>query len=177
VKKLLPLFLMIGLIAPFVLTFSTLKVEKHHLKTSIKHRIIAGIDKSELVLLSFSKKEAEEKLEWEHSKEFEFKGEMYEVVETKETTDSISYWCWWDYEETQLNRQLTGLLLNCWQQNDSQKQQNNRLIQYTKNWFSNHLAPSCPTDQTNKKASNLIPYQRIYNNFQLEIPTPPPRFS
>ena len=45
-------------------------------------------------------------MDWEHSKEFEFKGEMYDVVFTEYIEDKVIYYCWWDNKETKLNKQL-----------------------------------------------------------------------
>ena len=174
-KKLLPLFLLLCLATPFWLTYSFLKAEKHQLKRSIKHQIIDGIDKSELVLLRFSKKETKEKLDWEHSKEFEYQGEMYDVVNKIETTDSVAYWCWWDYEETQLNRQLAGLLLTTWQENKTQQHQNDLLIQYTKNWLSENLiAPRIKTQDGFCINHNTL-YFNFYSNFHSDVSSPPPK--
>ena len=177
VKKLIPLFLLLCLAAPFVLTYSALKMQKHQLKRSIKHQIIDGIDKSELVLLKFSKHEVEEMLDWEHSKEFEFKNEMYDVVEKEETTDSISYWCWWDNEETKLNRQLASSLLIDWQQNDAQQQQNKLLIQYTKNWLSECAEVTVISDHNGFFVSHNTPYLEGFCEFSFETSSPPPKLS
>lgn len=61
-------------------------------------------------MLKFSKEEAENKLEWEHSKEFEFSGVMYDVVYKRIKSDSVFYWCWKDVKETELNYKLTQLV-------------------------------------------------------------------
>ena len=72
--------------------------------------MINGIDKDELVLIKLSRAEAEAELHWEHSKEFEYHDQMYDVVDTRKTRDSVYYWCWWDHEETKLNRNLAQLV-------------------------------------------------------------------
>ncbi len=75
--------------------------------------MIAGIDCAELVPLAFSKKDAATKLKWKHSKEFEYQGEMYDIVYTDTVgNDSLQYWLFWDHEETKLNRQLASLVAN-----------------------------------------------------------------
>lgn len=175
VKKFIALLLFLCLLAPFAITYTFLRVQKHQLKRNIKHTIIKAIDKNELVLLRFSIKEATEKLDWEHSKEFEFEGEMYDVVEKRESKDSVIFWCWWDNKETMLNRQLAGVLLNSWQQNDNQKQQNDYLIQYTKNWLSCDSSPKCPADKFSFIQSPSPGYLFYHINFLPPIPTPPPR--
>lgn len=45
------------LIAPVVVTYSWLQQRKRAVKKEVKWKMIAGIDKSELVLLKFSKAE------------------------------------------------------------------------------------------------------------------------
>lgn len=72
--------------------------------------MIAGLDPEELVLLKFTSLEAQTKLRWEHSKEFEYRGQMYDVVSYETKGDSIFYRCWWDHKETQLNKRLKILV-------------------------------------------------------------------
>lgn len=103
-------FLLVCFLMPFWATYSLLHHQKYRLKKHIKRQIIKGISKDKLVLLKFSKKEAQTKLHWEHAKEFEFAGEMYDVVDMHATVDSVQYWCWWDSEEALLNQQLYQLL-------------------------------------------------------------------
>lgn len=105
------LFFLIQLfVLPLHSTFLSLKYQKKFVKREIKKRIIEGIDASELVYFKFSKKDVKSKLRWEHAKEFEWKGEMYDVVHSNEEKDSIAYHCWWDSDESQLNRKLMALL-------------------------------------------------------------------
>jgi hypothetical protein len=108
-KQLFSILLISSLIGPYLGISLYLKHEKRMLKREIKHRIIEGIDRSELVELSFTPEEKKQ-LRWEHSKEFEYNGEMYDVVESKSENGKITYWCWWDNEETKLNRRLNNLL-------------------------------------------------------------------
>lgn len=78
-------------------------------RKEVKRNLIKGVDRSALVLLKFSKKEVGTQLRWEHSGEFEYRHNMYDIVESEERGDSIWYLCWWDHAETQLNRQLADL--------------------------------------------------------------------
>ena len=87
-----------------------MKQQKKSVRREIKKQIIAGIDCKELVCLSFTLEEAGKELEWEHEKEFEFRGEMYDVVESETFGDSVRYWCWPDREETRLNQLLVKLV-------------------------------------------------------------------
>jgi hypothetical protein len=105
-KKTITISLFICLIAPFIGTYSWLQYQKHQTKEMVKRQILAHADKKELVTLTFSTAEATTELHWEHDREFEYKGQMYDIVEKETNGDSISYICWWDHAETALNAQL-----------------------------------------------------------------------
>jgi hypothetical protein len=93
----------------------------------VKRKMIKGIDKSELVLLVFKRSEATEKLHWEHAREFEYAGQMYDVVETLTTADSIYYHCWPDNQETHLNKKLNDWVASVLG-SDKKHRQNSQLI-------------------------------------------------
>jgi hypothetical protein len=80
------------------------------LRKEIKRKIVAGLNEDELVLLKFAKADLLKKLKWKHSREFEFNGEMYDIVSVKKSSDSIEYYCWWDSEESLLNKKLMALV-------------------------------------------------------------------
>jgi len=54
-----------------------------------------------LVWLAFSRREAAE-LAWEHDREFAYRGTMYDLVERRESTDSLFFLCRPDGRETAL---------------------------------------------------------------------------
>lgn len=124
------IFLLICLLFPVVGMFCWLQVKKTAVRKQVKHQLIAEIDRAELVLLKFAENEKEKKLRWEHSKEFEFAGEMYDVVETEMHGDTTYYWCWWDHEETKLNRQLNQLALNALAKDPQHNRHKQRLTQF-----------------------------------------------
>jgi hypothetical protein len=80
------------------------------LRKEIKRKMIAGLNEEELVKLKFANADLNKKLQWKHSKEFEFNGEMYDIVSSKKTADSTEYLCWWDAEESVLNQKLLALV-------------------------------------------------------------------
>lgn len=99
-------------------------------KKQVKKQMIAGLDKSELVLLCFSKHDAQTLLRWEHDKEFEFRGQMFDVVETREQGDFIFYHCWLDHAETHLNKQLAQLVSGLWESHPSKREAQKRLMDF-----------------------------------------------
>lgn len=112
---------------PFLGIVTVFHYQKSQIRREIKHKIIDGLDPSELARISLHKNDLSQ-LRWEHSKEFEFEGEMYDVVSSIETKDSITYRCWWDYEETALNQALKHQLAQALDSNPFRNQANGQLI-------------------------------------------------
>jgi hypothetical protein len=115
------------LLAPFLGSYLWVQIKRSEIRKEVKWKMIAGLDKEELVFMTFSIKESQEKLNWKHSKEFEYKGEWYDVVQQEIVGDSIRYHLWWDHEETKLSQQLRQLIVMTVSQ-DSQHQENQKGI-------------------------------------------------
>ena len=104
-KQIISIFLLFMLIAPAVVTYSWLQQRKRAVKKEVKWKMIAGIDKSELVLLKFSKAETSTKLKWKHSK------------------------------ETKLNKQLDELLVGVYQYDSKSKEKQDLLYKFYKSIY------------------------------------------
>ena len=174
-KKLTSILLLLCLILPFVGTVSWLNHQKKQIKRQVKHQIIAGIDKSDLVLLSFTKEEAEQ-LKWKHSKEFEYKDGMYDIVEADTTNNTITYWCWWDYKETKLNKQLTKLLTQFLGNDTKNKETKTRLAQFYHSLYQTKHIP-WKADLIAKEVNNDTAYRFNYTSLYFPPLTPPPNYS
>lgn len=174
-KRLTALLLFFAILLPFAVTFCILQHEKKQLKRSVKHQIINEIEMNELVYLQFSKNEVDQKLDWEHSKEFEYQGEMYDVVKTVETVDSIAYYCWWDNKETALNKKLaetlSGLLPLNTEKNKSQK----LLSNFSKSLFCNSILTLQLDKFTYLKTNQHIKYTFSKLDYFTGVATPPPQ--
>ncbi len=174
VKKLLSVSLLLCFCIPFLASYTLLELQKKQVKRGIKKRIIATIDKDELVYLSFSRKEAAIALHWEHSKEFEFKGQMYDVVAHKYSADSVSYWCWWDTEETDLNKQLKKLLAEALINHPTRKKSKEKVIDFVKKKYTISFSATTKL-ATYQKTVNDIYKEKRYCSITQIPPIPPPR--
>ncbi len=94
----------------------------------VKENMISGVEKHELILLKFTEKECQTKLNWEHSKEFEYNNQMYDIVATQMEGDTTYFWCWPDNEETELNKKLNDLLAYTLGKNPERKDAQNQLV-------------------------------------------------
>jgi len=172
-KKIIGILLLLILIAPVFLTYNWLQYQKSVVRKDIKKRIIEGLDKDELVLLKFSTASVQSELNWKHSKEFEYKQQMYDVVEKQIEGDSIFYWCWWDHEETKLEKQLKKLVADALGLDQQNRLKQKQLSNYFKLLF-------CPSgfeqqESTPQIAKNYYGGQSvIYSSPLWPPPTPPP---
>ena len=133
--KIVSIILLFSLLAPAILTLYWLESRKSKVKNEVAFKIRKGIEKKELVLLKFSRKEAETKLNWEHSEEFEYNYEMYDVVEINELQDSIHYLCWWDHEETEIKKQIEKTTQHIFQFEIQKKEKHQQLFVFYKSLF------------------------------------------
>ena len=124
--------LLIGcLVLPFAGTRLWMEYAREEVREQVKESILEGIPGDELVSFHFSKEEAE-LLDWEHEKEFEYHGEMYDVVERVETSDSLHLLCFWDQEESHIKQQIRYLTQLLWQGDPLNKESQTRLLDFQK---------------------------------------------
>lgn len=173
-KKLTTIILFISLIAPFVIGLRTYDVQLKKLKKSVKKTIAEHIDRSLLVRLSFNKDEIT-KLQWEHSKEFEYNSEMYDIVHKEIKSDSVVYWCWLDNEETNLEKSLNNLIAKSLGESQNDKPSKDIIKQLIKKTFISQTALLYTNTYTELNNYFNISSKR-FNSIILEISSPPPEF-
>ncbi|MDZ7846951.1 MAG: hypothetical protein U5L96_09340 [Owenweeksia sp.] len=171
-RKVLGILLLFCLVAPVVATFTFLRYQKSQVRREVKWKMIAGLDKEELVLLKFTEEESQTELRWEHSKEFEYKGQMYDIVEKSIQGDTIYYWCWWDHEETKLNKQLDGLLANVLGNNPQRQEKKSQLADFFKKLF--HESKKTHLTEISNHRINCFFYSEDFTSIYHAPPVPHP---
>jgi len=166
--------LLLVLIAPALTTYFWIQYQKSLVKREVKWKMIEGIDKNELVLLKFTDVESKTLLRWKHSKEFEYNLQMYDIVETKVVGDSLYYWCWWDYKETELNKQLAELVKNTLNNSPQKKEKQEHLFSFFKSLFSSNKFNLDKVYPAQKTEQNNIYLTSLFSN-KISPPTPPPQ--
>lgn len=163
-------FVFIGFVASvFIFLESERFAVQHEVQTEIKK----SVPPEALDLLVFHKNEVNTTLNWKHDKEFEFNGEMFDVIYEQVNGDSVYYWCWADHEESALNKQMdqwVHFLLN--------GSSHSKDRQATINYFLHHLFTAQTSSSlslmldSNCKAPHL--YHPGANQFHQEPQSPPP---
>lgn len=171
-KKVVSIFLFFCIVVPSVTTYSWLQYKKYQVKKHVKHQILAGLDQSALVLLKFTNNESSE-LRWEHDQEFEYNGQMYDVVNSIEKRDSIYYWCWRDHEETKLINQLKIVVANALGNDQQNKENQNRLLDFFKILYFSESSIAQGFYQKTEKEN--YPYFANWVSIIIAPQTPPPK--
>lgn len=142
--------------------------KKYMVRKQVKRELMRSIPKEELVLISVTKEESETKLEWEHSKEFEYQGSMFDVVYKEIKGEIINYWCWPDTEESSLNLLLNSLV------EKKQSNNNENAFHYYQNLT--FISPNTQISVSNKimQNSHLGIYINNYCSRSSKPLTPPP---
>jgi hypothetical protein len=160
--------------APFLGTHIFFRYNKNKIRKEIAGKIHSGPDKKDLVLLKFAEEEAETKLNWKHADEFEFKGQMYDIVEKDQEGDTTWYYCFKDDTETRLNREKDSLLASAIGRDPRQKSQTDRLTDFLKTVYQQDVFSWTP-----HAASTTVFHFSflIFNYSSLSFPplSPPPK--
>ena len=135
--------------------------------------LLNDLDETELEVLTFTDAEAAN-LYWEHSSEFEFQDKMYDVLEERHSNGYVTYICWPDEEESNLNRLLEQLATQANQQDQNQNDGNRNLTNFFDNLFyTSNEASICSFELLLTEVSQAKP--QLYKNIHPDTLTPPPR--
>jgi len=164
------------LVDPMIGTFTWLHYKKTMVKKEVERQILEGIDKDELIIFKFSKEETRTKLRWEHPREFEYNHKMYDIVETKTVGNTVYYHCYYDHEETMLNRELEELAKKALGEKPKIRKEIMLLTPHFKSLyclFSFHGEVSI--SRLIYKQAGL--FYHLYSQILIQPPTPPPQLS
>lgn len=144
---------------------------KSEIREAVKAQIIAGVGQNELVQLSFSNKQIKSELRWEHAREFEYRGEMYDVVRSQQRADSITYWCIHDRAETQINQQLETLTAAATGSDPQQQNSLGNFFNFLKSLFCKQPAEAQPIVAVASPSSHFYLFSKQTYS---PLPTAPP---
>ncbi len=174
--RIFPFVLLAALCMPVCSTYFYFKQRQYQIKKAIKRQIKKGVNDEDLVLLKIAKvleNTSNEDFERIHSKEFRYKGEMYDIVRFEDRGSETWYWCIWDREETALFAALPELLKRAWSQDPMQEQTTERVMLFFKSlfWEYNHIIPLADMclSKKNEADYNKQPIRRI---IPPEVPPP-----
>ncbi|TFV94361.1 hypothetical protein E4S40_10050 [Algoriphagus kandeliae] len=101
---LIVILLAFSIAGPMTLGLTAFELRFFQLKENMESRINRNPNDKRIKTLVFTQEESQTLLDWEHEREFEYQGEMYDVLEIKEKGDQIEYLVWHDQEESELKK-------------------------------------------------------------------------
>jgi hypothetical protein len=173
-KRFLAILFILSLTAPFTVPFIYLNYQKKQVKKEVKEKIISGLERKHLVFLTFSRDELYNELSWHHSHEFEYNGEMYDVVEANYKEDSVSFWCWQDKEEKSIDEKIDELVTQTLINNPRNQENQKRINNYYKIHFLQCNQGWNPISVFKSK----VPCHKhisFYTSVYITPPLPPPK--
>lgn len=90
--------------------FLVLKSQMLEVRDSVDRKYQEGFDEERIQTFRFTEKEIKENLRWEHDREFEYKGQMYDVIERRTVDGLVELSVYADHEETELKIKMAHLL-------------------------------------------------------------------
>ncbi len=138
VKTPLTVFLFLTLLLPFGSTYLLLPLRKELVKREVRERLAEEVPWEGVTLLKFSRAETRTLLRWEHDREFEYRGQMYDIISVTERGDSIWYKCFHDRAETELNRKQAELLAHTHTPQDLDTSIYTQLFSFLRSLYLNH---------------------------------------
>ncbi|MCO5725639.1 hypothetical protein [Robiginitalea marina] len=172
-KQLLSIALLLTLLLPIAGTLGWMGLQKWQVKREVKQRMLAGIDRGQLVQIRLSLAEANTLLEWEHDAEFRYQGEMYDVVDSYREGNHIIYWCWPDREETRLYRELEDLTARALRNDPLRDKSRGQVISFMKTLFFESQPATHFYAPVTARAISQVPYS-LCTGISPMPPTPPP---
>jgi hypothetical protein len=177
-KKPLAIFLLLCFGVPVLGTYAWLQYQKNQVKIEVEQILNEGDMQNQLVRLAFTNGQVDTLLRWEHSGEFEYQHQMYDVVTAQVEGDSTVYWCWWDKKETRLNQQLQALVEQVLAKDPLRHKAQTELFQFLQTLYCN-APPALPSVSCTALFSSIklpLPaYCFNYKTLAMGPPTPPPK--
>jgi hypothetical protein len=174
-KRLFAISILLAIVLNLTSVFIVFKIQQCRIRREIKHQIKAGIPEGELHEFNLSKKDYEQ-LDWVRPDiEFRKGNEMFDIVRTETTSDSIQLHCVNDKEEAVLFTQLDELIQKKMEKESSapnspiSKVVKILKLVYVTSDFKDSLAFLAA-----KELHHFADLKYLYSSPYLEVLTPPP---
>ncbi len=173
-KHFIAIGLLCTLLTPPLLVCGWFQLTRAELRREARQHLQSQAKPGELVALEFTFEEARTALHWERPDEFEYQGNMYDVMRVEQAGEKVRFWCWPDQPETRLNRELRALTAQLLRDAPQPKEQAGHLLAYFKSLFY------CEADAwqaigSSVSESDAVPCEHEYNSPVLSIRPAPPR--
>ncbi len=151
------------------------KVKQQAIRKEIKHLIKNGVPQNELIAIEFNSSNKLD-FDWKHSREFSYKGSMYDIVRTDTINqNTFLFYCVNDIQEKQLFANLDKMVSSCFSEHSKQTDKH---IDFSQLLTLKYLAPDIGLLFSK---NNSLFFRVNYLDHQYQSPfilscEPPPQF-
>ncbi|MBN1819149.1 MAG: hypothetical protein JW833_00435 [Prolixibacteraceae bacterium] len=172
-NKIAGIFLLLCLWLPVVVTMLWLLYQKELIRDEVKQQIASGLNKEMLITLKFQAEESYQLLKWEHSREFKYNNQKYDVVNSENRGDSVFFLCWKDEKETGIENRIEELLIKAMGKDPVSREKQQKLTKFYQSLFCSGKFEWKPFDRN----SEILTYS-VTITYYSDIsppPGPPPK--
>ncbi|MDH4473020.1 MAG: hypothetical protein QE487_10475 [Fluviicola sp.] len=173
-QRLVGIFLLICFTVPVASSYLWLRYERKLVRREVKAALLKGMDQKNLVLLAFTEAEDKALLQWEHSGEFTFHSQKYDIVSQKKVGEQMHYWCWKDTKESALDSKLTELTRQAWGNNPQKDKQHKIASETVKSTPEKRVAIPLFVGEFERTNRAFFDYVEITTSATLIAASPPP---
>lgn len=147
----------------------------YSIRESVKEQI-EGEYEEEKTLIKVPLKWSENpppEFKWHEDHEFEYRGQMYDIIRKEQRGNQMWYYCHWDKAETELLKNLSEYVSNYLQQHPKDNQKTTSLTTYLDKIFL--VASRGHFLEAQRNAKLFAPYNLISDSIFWDVDEPPPR--
>tara|TARA_R100000005_G_scaffold96660_1_gene85670 strand:- start:19180 stop:19638 length:459 start_codon:yes stop_codon:yes gene_type:complete len=137
--------------------------------------VIAGEENPvEMVHLAFTEAQIKTDLRWEHDREFEYRGQMYDIISSEIKGDTTYFYAYWDKLESIINHKLNELITLHLGGEADEKDESQLVVSLLKALY---IHPNQDAAKILEKIDpvKFLEIKAIYNSTLQGIDGPPPR--
>jgi hypothetical protein len=151
------------------------KVKQNAIRKEIKHLIKNGVPQNELIVIELNSLN-KNNFDWKHSREFSFKGDMYDIVRTDTINqNTFMFYCVNDIQEKELFANLDRMVSACFSE---QTKQTDKQIDFSQLLTLKYIVPSL-SKHSSKALSPLCNPNYLESHYQspiIQLSEHPPQF-
>jgi hypothetical protein len=177
VKIIITVWLALVLFLPEGVVYTWLKMKQKEIRREVKMKIHSGLEKEDLIRFSFHIQHEKSAVTWIKKGEFSYKNNLFDVVFTETSVDSVIYYCWQDHEESAIKKELQKLSAMAWGNHPERRDGHKKAIDFYKQLFCEKFKTSVYTLRHPEQIE--IPIRNIHNYTSVFIysESPPPEYT
>lgn len=161
------------LILPMVVMQYHLRKQIRSIKHEVQNAILQGLPKEDLRIFHFTPLE-QKQLQWEHEHEFEWHGQMFDVVSMQKQGNKLIIECWPDQKESALKQYMRTMWARALGSDPKHQGEKDKLYQFLSQLYFEQVQNALSPLLVETQMAFSIPHPETRLGFPF-IPETPPR--